>query len=323
MKVIITGAAGFIGFHAACRLAGAGHEVVGLDSLNAYYSLDLKRARLAALPASVRFETLDIADAPALSDCVRREAPQVVVHLAAQGGVRYSIENPFAYAHSNLLGHLSVLEACRHAEGLSHLVYASSSSVYGDDSDVPFAETAVVDRPVSLYAATKASDELMSSAYAHLYGLKQIGLRFFTVYGRWGRPDMAYWLFAERILRDEPIKVFNRGQMRRDMTHVGDVVAGLAAVVERTPTFADGERPHRVYNVGNSHPETLIDLIETLEAAIGRPARKTFLPMQPGDVTETYADIRRFQADYGYRPQTPISEGLPDFVAWLRGYLGL
>ena len=293
------------------------------SNLNAYYSLDLKRARLAALPATVRFESLDIADAPALAALVRREAPQVVVHLAAQGGVRYSIENPFAYAHSNLLGHLSVLEACRHAEGLSHLVYASSSSVYGDDSEVPFRETAVVNQPVSLYAATKASDELMSSAYAHLYGLKQVGLRFFTVYGRWGRPDMAYWLFAERMLRDEPINVFNEGRMRRDMTHVSDVVAGLAAVVDQAPAFRDGERPHRVYNVGNSHPETLIDMIETLEAAVGRPARKTFLPMQPGDVTETYADISRFQADYGYSPRTPISEGLPDFVAWLRGYLAL
>ncbi|MCI4644312.1 MAG: NAD-dependent epimerase/dehydratase family protein [Hyphomonadaceae bacterium] len=320
MKVFLTGMAGFIGFHTALALAEAGHEVFGVDNINAYYDPRLKHARLAQLPDRVGFAQLDIADAESFAQALHAAAPDVVVHLAAQPGVQYSIENALAYARSNLLGHLSVLEACRHASGLSHLIYASSSSVYGDTTPVPLRETARVDEPVSLYAATKRADELMSSTYAHLYGLKQVGLRFFTVYGRWGRPDMAYWIFADKILKGEPISIYNNGQMRRDMTHIRDVVSGILAAVETPPRFADEARPHAIYNVGNSTPEELLTIIDTLETALGEKAERVMLPMRPGDVTETYADISAFSRDYGYRPTTPISEGIPDFVDWFRSY---
>ena len=320
MKILLTGIAGFIGYHVACHLALAGHQVVGIDNLSPYYGLGLKRARITDLGDRATFRELNVADRDAFRAVITQERPDVVVHLAAQPGVRHSINEPFDYAEANLLGHLSVLEACRHAEGLSHLVYASSSSVYGETSPVPFSEDAPADEPVSLYAATKRADELMSSSYAHLYGLAQIGLRFFTVYGAWGRPDMAYWMFTQRIFDGEPIRIFNQGQMRRDMSFIDDVAAGICAAAERPPAFAEGERPHRIYNVGNSHPEPLMDMVTTLERLVGRPAEKIFEPMQAGDVTETYADIRRFRADYGYDPKTRMEDGLAIFVDWYKSW---
>ncbi|MEL6474482.1 MAG: NAD-dependent epimerase/dehydratase family protein [Pseudomonadota bacterium] len=320
MKLLITGIAGFIGFHTARRLVEAGHDIVGVDNVNPYYSIDLKRARLAALGDRVQLHEIDIADTAAIHNLICGEVPDVVVHLAAQPGVRYSIQQPFDYASANLVGHLSVLEACRHAKGLSHLVYASSSSVYGETSKAPFSEFEPANEPVSLYGATKRCDELMSSSYAHLYGIRQIGLRFFTVYGSWGRPDMAYWKFAHRMFEGEPIQIFNNGDMRRDMTHIDDVAAGIVAAATRTPEFVAGERTHRIYNVGNSRPERLLDMVETLERLVGKPATKVFEGMQAGDVTETYADIRRFKADYGYDPKTSMKDGLAEFVDWFRDW---
>ncbi|MEM0985682.1 MAG: NAD-dependent epimerase/dehydratase family protein [Pseudomonadota bacterium] len=322
MKVLVTGAAGFIGFHTAKALVAGGHSVVGVDSLSPYYGIGLKKARLAALGDSISFHERNVAAREVFGSFVSEQAPDVVVHLAAQPGVRHSIDHPFDYAEANLLGHLSVLEACRHAPSVSHLVYASSSSVYGDTSTLPLSEDQAAADPVSLYAATKRADELMSTAYAHLYGLKQIGLRFFTVYGPWGRPDMAYWMFTQRIFDGEPIRVFNGGQMRRDMTYVDDVVSGLCATIEGPPEFASGATTHKVYNVGNSRPETLIEMIEVIERLVGKPANRIMEPMQPGDVTETYADIRRFQADYGYTPQTRMQDGLAVFVDWYRDWRG-
>ncbi|WP_411817330.1 NAD-dependent epimerase/dehydratase family protein [Hyphococcus sp. DH-69] len=320
MKVFITGIAGFIGFHTAKRLLPSGFTISGVDNLNDYYDPALKKARLAELGDQIDFQSLDIADADALSDFVQQQRPDVVIHLAAQAGVRYSIENPFAYARSNLLGHLSVLEACRHLPSFSHLIYASSSSVYGGNEKVPFSEDDRVDNPVSLYAATKKSDELMSSTYAHLYGLKQIGLRFFTVYGPWGRPDMAYWTFTDKLLRGEPLPVFNNGDMRRDFTFIDDVTACIQAIAEKAPVFSKDERPHRVYNIGNHTPVPLLEMIATLEEATGCKAKIDMKPMQPGDVKQTYADVSRLSADYGFNPKTPISEGLKSFVDWYRHY---
>lgn len=320
MKVFITGIAGFIGFHTAKRLLPSGFTISGVDNLNDYYDPALKKARLAELGDQIDFQSLDIADADALSDFVQQQRPDVVIHLAAQAGVRYSIENPFAYARSNLLGHLSVLEACRHLPSLSHLIYASSSSVYGGNEKVPFSEDDRVDNPVSLYAATKKSDELMSSTYAHLYGLKQIGLRFFTVYGPWGRPDMAYWTFTDKLLRGEPLPVFNNGDMRRDFTFIDDVTTCIQAIAEKAPVFSKDERPHRVYNIGNHTPVPLLEMIATLEEATGCKAKIDMKPMQPGDVKQTYADVSRLSADYGFNPKTPISEGLKSFVDWYRHY---
>ncbi|WP_411818904.1 NAD-dependent epimerase/dehydratase family protein [Hyphococcus formosus] len=320
MKVFITGIAGFIGFHTAKRLLPSGFTISGVDNLNDYYDPALKKARLAELGDQIDLQSLDIADADALSDFVQQQRPDVVIHLAAQAGVRYSIENPFAYARSNLLGHLSVLEACRHLPSLSHLIYASSSSVYGGNEKVPFSEDDRVDDPVSLYAATKKSDELMSSTYAHLYGLKQIGLRFFTVYGPWGRPDMAYWTFTDKLLRGAPLPVFNNGDMRRDFTFIDDVTACIQAIAEKAPVFSKDERPHRVYNIGNHTPVPLLEMIATLEEATGCKAKIDMKPMQPGDVKQTYADVSRLSADYGFNPKTPISEGLKSFVDWYRHY---
>lgn len=319
MKVLITGIAGFVGAHCANALARRGCDVVGVDNFNDYYSVDLKRARIGQLEPGVRHHAMDIADAPALAALVQREAPDVVLHLAAQAGVRYSLDNPFAYAQSNLLGHLSVLEACRHAPGLSHLVYASSSSVYGGNGDVPYGEGQRVDAPVSLYAATKRADELMSASYAHLYGLKQVGLRFFTVYGPWGRPDMAYWIFTEKVLRGEPIRVFNHGKMRRDFTYIDDIVAGVCACVTRPPEpLLALDRPHKIYNIGNNNPVALLDMIETLEDLLGRAADRQLEPMQPGDVVETFANIDAIRADYGFEPTTDLRDGLGEFVTWYR-----
>lgn len=320
MKVLVTGIAGFIGFHVARELLAAGCDVIGVDNLNPYYSVDLKRARLVELGEKARLYEIDIAEHAAIHDLIQRESPHVVVHLAAQPGVRYSIDEPFEYANANLIGHLAILEACRHAKGFSHLVYASSSSVYGESSNTPFAEYESANDPVSLYAATKRCDELMSSSYAHLYGIQQLGLRFFTVYGSWGRPDMAYWKFTAHMFEGEPIRIFNSGEMRRDMTHISDVAAGIVSAVMRKPIFRSGERPHRIYNVGNSRPEKLLDMVETIEKLVGKTATKLFEGMQPGDVEETYADIRRFKADYGYDPKTKMADGLEEFVEWYRAW---
>jgi len=281
LNILITGIAGFIGFHVARQLAKRGFVVTGVDNFNDYYDVALKDARVAQLGDAVRVERMDIADHQVFAALVQETQPDVVIHLAAQAGVRYSLENPFAYARSNLLGHLSVLEACRAHEGLSHLVYASSSSVYGGNTKVPFSETDPVDLPVSLYAATKRSDELMSSSYAHLFGLKQIGLRFFTVYGEWGRPDMAYWSFTKRILAGEPIHVFNHGKMRRDFTYIDDIVDGVVTTSLQAPVFAEGERPARVYNIGNNQPVELMRMIEILEETTGCKAQIKFEEMQP------------------------------------------
>ncbi|MCT7376947.1 NAD-dependent epimerase/dehydratase family protein [Chelativorans salis] len=321
MKVLLTGIAGFIGFHTALRLAARGDEIIGVDNLNDYYPVSLKRARLNILGKRARFRKMDIADIEALSALVVAERPDVIVHLAAQAGVRYSLENPLAYARSNLIGHLSVLEACRRWKGLRHLVYASSSSVYGDNKNVPFSEADRVDSPKSLYAATKRSDELMSEAYASLYGLRQIGLRFFTVYGAWGRPDMAYWIFTKSVIEGHPIRMFNNGDMMRDFTHVDDIVSGVVSTAV-SPVFLSDEHPHRVYNVGNNCPTKLIELVRLIEQHTGRSATIRYELMQPGDVVSTYADIESMQTDYGFHPTTSLSDGIREFVGWYRNYAG-
>ncbi|MHA7815662.1 MAG: NAD-dependent epimerase [Pseudohaliea sp.] len=336
MKILVTGIAGFIGFHVARALLARGDRVIGVDNLNDYYDVQLKRDRLAALNpgAGEQLETveLDIADAAALRSLVADEGPDAVIHLAAQAGVRYSLENPHAYTHSNINGFLSVLEACRH-HPVKHLVYASSSSVYGLNAHLPFSVHDNVDHPVSLYAATKKANELMAHSYAHLYGIPTTGLRFFTVYGPWGRPDMAYFLFTRAILEGSPIKVFNGGEMARDFTYVDDIVEGVVRVLDR-PATADPDwsaaapdpgrscAPYRVFNIGNNRPVRLLDFIETIEAALGREAVKDFQPMQPGDVTATCADIDALGAWTGYQPSTPLADGLSHFVAWYRDYYG-
>ncbi len=322
MKFLVTGVAGFIGSHIAAALLDGGHEVVGVDNLNTYYPVALKQQRLDMLRGrnGFRFEKLDLADHDALIALPERNEIDRVIHLAAQAGVRYSIENPFAYASSNLTGHLSVLELCRHARKSPMLIYASSSSVYGDDTPTPFREDAPADQPVSLYAATKRADELMSSTYAQLYGLQQIGLRFFTVYGPRGRPDMAYWSFTERIMRGEPIHVFNGGKMSRDFTYIDDAVAGVLAIALGRAEFPDPARPHKLYNIGHNHPVSLMAFIQTIERAIGRSAKMIMEPMQPGDVTTTCADISRLQSDYGYQPRVSLDVGIERFVTWFRDY---
>ncbi|MGB3626821.1 MAG: NAD-dependent epimerase/dehydratase family protein [Henriciella sp.] len=320
MKFLVTGAAGFIGSRIAKALLDEGHEVIGLDNLNTYYDVTLKQERLHELQRSsaFKFYKLDIADHEALLALPERDTIHRVIHLAAQAGVRYSLENPFAYAESNMTGHLSVLEFCRRAAKAPLLIYASSSSVYGDDAVAPFSEDANVDRPVSLYAATKRADELMSQAYAKLYDIPQIGVRFFTVYGPWGRPDMAYWSFTDRILRGETIRVFNGGKMKRDFTFIDDAMRGLKAIATRRAIFSDGQLSHKLYNIGHNEPVTLMDFIATIEKVTGKKARIALEPMQPGDVTETCADISRMQADYGYNPQVTLEEGIGKFVEWFR-----
>lgn len=301
-------------------LLDAGHRVVGIDNLNAYYDVGLKRARLLRLKPyeQFRFEQIDISDHDSLLAIRERDEIDRVVHLAAQAGVRYSIENPFAYAKSNLTGHLSVLEFCRRASKAPLLVYASSSSVYGNSTQVPYTEDAEINDPVSLYAATKRADELMSQAYAKLYGQKQIGVRFFTVYGPWGRPDMAYWSFTERILRGETIRVFNHGKMRRDFTYIDDAIAGLLAIATQTAAFDGLSRPHKLYNIGHNEPVALLDFIGAIEAATGETARMAMEPMQPGDVEATCADISAMKAEYGYAPITRLDKGIGAFVEWYR-----
>ncbi len=321
MKILVTGACGFIGFHVSSALMDGGHEVDGLDVLSPYYAVSLKERRLDFLKQNPKFAFYrrDICDHDALLSLCRERAYDVVIHLAAQAGVRYSIDHPFEYATTNLTGHLSVLEACRHKDPQPLLVYASSSSVYGGNTKVPFTESDSVDQPVSLYAATKRADELMSATYAHLYGLRQIGLRFFTVYGPWGRPDMAYWKFTERVLRGQPIEVFNDGEMQRDFTFIDDVVKGVVACATKDSSLPS-ERPHRIYNIGNNKPVKLRDFIGLIEQATGRTAQCIMKPMQPGDVVATYANVDRLSEDYGFEPSTPLEDGLPKFVTWYREY---
>jgi UDP-glucuronate 4-epimerase len=319
VTVIVTGAAGFIGAAVCDRLLSRGDRVVGVDTFNAYYDPALKRARVARLQDRPGFRMVeaDVADAEAMAALVADPDVTGVVHLAAQAGVRYSIDNPFAYQHSNLAGHLSVLEACRHAPSVRHLVYASSSSVYGNrEGSGAFSEDDPTDHPVSLYAATKRSGELISQSYASLYGFPMSGLRFFTVYGPWGRPDMAYFSFTRKILAGEPIEVFGQGRMARDFTYIDDIVDGVVGVLDRPgPTGS-----HRLFNIGDNRPIGLMRMIELLETALGRTAEKVFLPMQAGDVTETYADISRLHALTGYAPQVKLEEGIPRFVDWYRSF---
>lgn len=322
MSYLVTGAAGFIGFHAARRLLEMGEHVVGIDNVNDYYSVELKRRRLAMLHKypNFRFHRVDIADYDALKNALANEKIRRVIHLAAQAGVRHSIENPHSYMQSNLVGHLNVLEFCRHHDAFEAMVYASSSSVYGGNSVMPFSEDDRVDTPVSLYAATKKADELISHTYAHLYGMPLIGLRFFTVYGPWGRPDMAMWLFTQAILAGQTIKVFNFGNMKRDFTFIDDIVQGvLMTAREPEKGLKNGER-HRVYNIGNNSPEELMQMIATLEKVIGAKAKMEMLPLQPGDIPESFANIDAIKRDYGFEPKTPISAGIPAFVDWYRQY---
>ena len=335
MKVLVTGAAGFIGMTTALRLLERGDEVVGIDNPNDYYEVALKEARLARLTGhpGFRFVRLDIADRSGVDALFKQERFDKVIHLAAQAGVRYSIQNPHAYADSNLLGFVNMLEGCRH-HGVQHLVYASSSSVYGGNTKMPFSEHDSVDHPVSLYAATKKANELMAHTYSHLYGLPTTGLRFFTVYGPWGRPDMAPFLFAGAILKDQPIKVFNHGQMKRDFTYIDDIVEGVIRVMDKNATVdpacepisadpASSNVPYRVFNIGNSDPVPLMDFIGALEQAIGKTAEKIYLPMQDGDVPATYADTRLLDDWVGFAPATPIQTGVDRFVAWYRDYYQL
>jgi UDP-glucuronate 4-epimerase len=319
--VIVTGAAGFIGRAVAERLLDRGGSVIGVDNFNAYYEPALKTDRAATLEGreGFRMVRMDVADKDAFAALARESGARRLVHLAAQAGVRYSIEQPFAYEHANLLGHLSVLEACRHAEGFEHLVYASSSSVYGDRPLAgAFKETEAAETPSSLYAATKRANELMSASYSHLYRIPQSGLRFFTVYGPWGRPDMAYFSFTQKILAGEPIEVFGEGRMARDFTYIDDIVTGVVAALDHPPT--DGG--HEVFNIGAGRPVGLMDMIAVLERALGVTAVKQMRPMQPGDVTATHADISKLAALTGYAPKTAIEQGLPRFVVWYRGRYG-
>ena len=323
--VIVTGAAGFVGLHVAERLLDRGEAVIGVDEFNAYYDPALKEARAARLQGwpGFRMVRMDIADHQAFRALVAESGARRVVHLAAQAGVRYSLENPFAYERSNLAGHLSVLEACRHG-GVEHLVYASSSSVYGDrplaltGGTGGFREDDPTVSPVSLYAATKRAGELLSQSYATLYGFPQSGLRFFTVYGPWGRPDMAYFSFTGKIMRGEPIEVFGEGRMARDFTFIDDIVDGVVGVLDRPPA----QGGHEVYNIGDSSPVGLMEMISTLEGRLGREAIRIMRPMQPGDVTATYADISKLNALTGYAPKVPLGEGLGRFVEWWRGWKG-
>ena len=333
--ILVTGAAGFIGFHVAQRLLNAGQAVVGIDNLNDYYDVRLKESRLALLTSHplFQFHRLDIADRPAMEGLFGSVKPERVIHLAAQAGVRYSLQNPHAYVDSNLVGFVNILEGCRH-NGVKHLTYASSSSVYGGSTRMPFSTHDPVDHPYSLYAATKKANELMAHTYSHLYGLPTTGLRFFTVYGPWGRPDMALFLFTKAILEGRPIDVFNEGRMQRDFTYVDDIVEGVIRVSARAatgnpgwdpadPNPASSQAPYRLYNIGNHQPVELLDLIACLERALGREAVKRFLPMQPGDVPATYADTDDLRQDTGFAPSTPMESGVVRFVEWFRQYYGL
>jgi UDP-glucuronate 4-epimerase len=323
MSILVTGAAGFIGFHTCAALLRRGETVVGIDNLNDYYSVSLKEARLAELREypGFSFARLDLAERGALTQFILRCGDMDrVVHLAAQAGVRYSLINPHAYLSANIVAQLEVLEACRKISRLKHLVFASSSSVYGGNTKLPFSVADRVDTPHSLYAATKKADELMAYCYAHLYRLPMTGLRFFTVYGPWGRPDMAAWIFTESILGDRPIRMFNHGKMERDFTYIDDIVAGVLACLDRPPTDTRLEPPYRIYNLGNHRSEPLMRFVEIIETALGKKANIEFAPMEPGDVPATYADIEDATQDFGFRPRTSIDQGLPRFIDWYRSY---
>lgn len=317
--ILVTGAAGFIGAHVCRALLARGERLLGLDNFNDYYDPQLKHDRVAALCPDLPMETVDIKDAAALGRVFAEHRPRRVLHLAAQAGVRYSLEAPAVYVQSNLVGFANVLEACRQT-ATAHLVYASSSSVYGGGALPPFSEDQRIDRPLSLYAATKVANEAMAHAYAHLYRLPVTGLRFFTVYGPWGRPDMAPILFVRAALAGRPIDVFNQGQMRRDFTWIGDIVAGVLAALDRPPEDVGQTAPQRVFNLGNSHPVALLDFIATIEAAAGRPLLRNLKPMQPGDMAETMANTRAAEQVLGFRPHTGIEQGLPALVDWCRQY---
>ena len=332
MKVLVTGAAGFIGMHVAERLLARGDEVVGVDNLNAYYDVVLKEARLSRLSrhSGFQFAKLDIADADAVGKLFRREGFKCVVHLAAQAGVRYSLDNPLVYVQSNVVGFVNVLEGCRHGN-VEHLVYASSSSIYGGNKKMPFSEHDNVDHPISLYAATKKSNELTAHTYSHLFGMPTSGLRFFTVYGPWGRPDMSYFKFTKAILEGRPIEVFNHGKMQRDFTYVDDIVEGVVRVLDKPPLAqpdfdamnpdpASSSAPYRIYNIGSHRPVDLMTFINVLEGALGREAEKELLPLQDGDVVATYAQTEALQAAIGFVPATTITEGIGRFVDWYRSY---
>ncbi len=335
MKVLVTGAAGFIGFHTSLKLLERGEEVVGLDNLNDYYDVTLKQARLNVLESypNFRFVKLDLVDRDGIAALFSAQRFERVVHLAAQAGVRYSMENPFAYVDSNLAGSMAILEGCRHND-VEHLVYASTSSVYGANTMMPFSVHHNVDHPLSLYAATKKANELMAHTYASLYDLPVTGLRFFTVYGPFGRPDMALFLFTKAILAGEPINVFNHGHHRRDFTYVDDIVEGVVRAMDHvatpnadwdsdTPDPASSRAPYRLYNIGNQQPVELSHYIEVLEDCLGRRAEKNLLPLQPGDVPDTWADVEDLVTDVGYRPATPVEVGVRRFVDWYRDYYGV
>jgi UDP-glucuronate 4-epimerase len=335
MKILVTGAAGFIGFHLSINLLKRGHEVTGFDNLNDYYDVQLKKDRLQILEnhQSFNFVKGDLADRKAVEKLFAANSFQRVVNLAAQAGVRYSLENPHAYIDANIVGFMNILEACRHNK-VEHLVYASSSSVYGSNTQMPFSIHQNVDHPVSLYAASKKANELMAHTYAHLYNLPVTGLRFFTVYGPWGRPDMALFLFTRAILEDKPIKVFNQGKMSRDFTYVDDIVEGLVRVMDRIPESdpdwtgenpdpSSSRAPYRVYNIGNNSPVELLRFIEIIEEKTGKKAKKEMLPMQPGDVPATWADVEDLMRDTGFSPSTPLEKGVEKFVSWFREYYDL
>jgi len=331
-RILVTGAAGFIGFHVSLRLLARGDDVIGLDNLNAYYDVRLKQARLEQLQKQKPFTfcQIDLSDRGGMSRLFTDDRPQKVVHLAAQAGVRYSLTNPHAYIDSNVVGFMNILEGCRH-NAVEHLVFASSSSVYGANTQMPFSVHQNVDHPVSLYAVTKKANELMAHSYSHLYNLPSTGLRFFTVYGPWGRPDMALFLFTRAILEGRPIDVFNKGRMRRDFTYIDDIVEGVVRTLDRTATAnpewsgdrpdpATSRAPYRLYNIGNNQPVELMQLIETLEKALGQAAVKNMLPMQPGDVPATWADVEALSRDVGFKPATPIETGVHKFVEWYRDF---
>ena len=332
MRILVTGVAGFIGMHVAVRLLADGYEVIGIDNLNDYYDVRLKQARLAHIgsPNQFHFEKLDLCDRTGIKRLFAERRPEIVINLAAQAGVRYSLENPHSYIESNLVGFTNILEACRHFE-VEHLVYASSSSVYGLNEEMPFHEGQNVDHPLALYGATKKANELLAHSYSHLFGLPTTGLRFFTVYGPWGRPDMAPMLFADAIINHRPIKVFNHGQMKRDFTYIDDIVEGMVCVAIKPatpnpefnrldPDCGSSGAPFRVFNIGNGQPVELVDFINGLEAAFGVQAEKEFLDMQPGDVAETFADTSRLNYWVGFVPNTSINEGVTNFVEWYRSF---
>jgi UDP-glucuronate 4-epimerase len=334
MKIFVTGSAGFIGFHLCRRLLDDGHDVLGVDDLNPYYDVNLKKARLSLLTSyeRFRFKKLNIADSESMTSIFAENPFDRVVNLAAQAGVRYSLENPYAYINANISGFMNILEGCRHFK-VPHLVYASSSSVYGLNTLMPFSVHHNVDHPVSLYAATKKSNELMAHTYSYLYGLPVTGLRFFTVYGPWGRPDMALFLFTRAILADEPIKVFNQGNLERDFTFIDDIIEGVVNIMDRIPSGnpqwnSDNPDPgtskvaYRLYNIGNNQPVPLMEFIETIENVLGKKAKKEFLPMQPGDVPSTFADVKDLESDIGFKPNTPIKKGIEKFMEWYLDYYG-